>query len=399
MLPFTEKYKPRYDEIACSQESKSALKAFIVDFSKQKKKAALLYGPSGCGKTSSVYALASQLNYEVIELNASDFRNKQEIHEIIGKASQQQSLFSKGKIILIDELEGISGEIDRGGIPEVIRLIEVTSWPIVLVANDAWQDKLRPLRSRVLLIEFKKADKTTVAKTLAKIAAKEKISASPEVLEAIAIINNCDVRASINDLQMLAALKKPITKLDVASLHVREKDESIFKALQNVLKTRASINVFDNVQNMDQDDFFLWLDENIPREYKRQELTEAYEVLSKADIFRGRIKRWQYWRFLYYIMALLTVGVSHAKKEEKNGFTSYKPPSRILKIWLAKQKQAEKLAIAEKLAKVTHCSKKTAKQEIDYLRLAFNTQSKIEVFANELKLEEKEVEWLKARCR
>lgn len=397
MLPFTEKYKPLYDEIACSQEAKSLFKAFILEFQKQKKKTALLYGPSGCGKTSSVYALASQIGYEVIELNASDFRNKAEIHKIIGKASQQQSLFSKGKIILIDELEGISGEKDKGGILEVVRLIELTQWPIVLVANDPWQDKLRPLRSKAILIEFKKADKTAVAKVLAKIAAKEKISAPLDVLESIALVNNCDVRASINDLQMLAALKKPITKLDVASLHVREKDESVFRALQTVLKTRASIEVFDNVQNMDQDDFFLWLDENIPREYYGQELARAYDALSKADVFRGRIKRWQYWRFLYYIMALLSCGVSNAKKETKNGFTSYKPPSRILKIWLAKQKQLEKLSIAEKLAKVTHSSKKIAKREINYLKFAFNSEQKCQEIAKELKLEEKEIEWLKAR--
>jgi len=148
---------------------------------------------------------------------------------------------------------------------------------------------------------------------------------------------------------------------------------------------------------MDQDDFFLWLDENIPREYQGQELVKAYDALSIADVFRGRIRRWQHWRFLVYIMALLTVGVSNAKKESRNGFTSYKPPSRILKIWLAKQKQSEKLAIAEKLAKATHCSKKAAKKEMDYLKPAFNTKAKIEALAHELKLEEKEIEWLKAK--
>lgn len=394
MLPFTEKYKPKFDEIACSQESKSLLKKFILEFNKQKKKAALLFGPSGCGKTSSVYALASQLGFEVIELNASDFRNKYQIQEIIGKASQQQSLFSKGKIILIDELEGISSDEDRGGISEVVKLIEITHWPIVLIANDVWQEKLRPLRSKVLLIEFKKADKKTVAKALAKIAIKEKIKITFDALEAIAAINDCDVRASINDLQTLAALKKPINKTDVSTLHIREKDESIFKALQTILKTKTSINAFDNVQNLDQDDFFLWLDENIPKEYSGSELVKAYEALSKADVFRGRIRRWQHWRFLFYIMALLTAGVSNAKEQIKQGFTSYRPPSRILKIWQAKQKQLKKITIAEKLAKATHTSKKIAKQELDYLKLAFSDREKIQALSQELKLEPEETEWL-----
>ncbi|MEM4152737.1 MAG: replication factor C large subunit [Candidatus Pacearchaeota archaeon] len=395
MLPFTEKYKPKFDEIACSRESKSELKKFILEFRKQKKKAALIFGPSGCGKTSAVYSLASQLGYEVIELNSSDFRNKQKIHEIISKASQQCSLFSKGKIIMIDELEGISEDKDKGGIQEVINLIESSSWPIILIANDVWQEKLRPLRSKAVLIEFKKCDKTVVAKVLAKIAAKEKIQAPIDVLESIAIINDCDVRASINDLQMLAALKKPLTKLDVASLHVREKDETIFKALQTIFKYKATRNAFDNVQNMDQDDFFLWLDENIPREYKGEELAKAYDLLSKADVFRGRIRKWQYWRFSIYINDLLTYGISSIKKESNNKFTSYKPPSRILKIWLAKQKQLKKISISEKLAKVTHSSNKVAKQELDYLKISLNTEEKIMSFSKELKLDLEEIEWLK----
>lgn len=399
MLPWTEKYKPKFDEIACSQESKSKLKAFIANFGKQKK-AVLLYGPSGCGKTAAVYALASQLGYEVIELNASDLRNKQEIEKIVGKASRQQSLFARGKIILIDELEGIS-PVDRGSIQEIIRLIEKTSWPIVLIANDPWQEKLRPLHSKVVLIEFKKAEPEVVARILAKIAEKEKINIPFELCKLIALANECDVRASINDLQLLGAIKKPITKQDLALLHGRKKDKNIFEALRAILKTKLPVkssNVFDAVQNMDENDFLLWLDENIPREYNKDELVRAYETLSKADIFRGRIRRWQHWRFLFYVMLLITAGISNAKNNPKEGFTSYKPPSRILKIWLAKQKLAEKMSIVEKLAKATHCSKKVASKEFEYLKFAFDSKQKIQEIAKELNLEEKEIEWLKKNC-
>jgi len=34
---------------------------------------------------------------------------------------------------------------------------------------------------------------------------------------------------------------------------------------------------------------------------------------------------------------------------------------------------------------------------MDYLKPAFNTKAKIEALAHELKLEEKEIEWLKAK--
>ena len=36
----------------------------------------------GCGKTTTAHALAKELNLEIIEVNASDARNKDQIEEI-----------------------------------------------------------------------------------------------------------------------------------------------------------------------------------------------------------------------------------------------------------------------------------------------------------------------------
>ena len=74
----------------------------------------VLTGSSGIGKTISVYAIANELNYEVVESNSSDIRNKEGIEKVIGIASKQRSLFHKGKIILIDEIEVLTVRYDRG---------------------------------------------------------------------------------------------------------------------------------------------------------------------------------------------------------------------------------------------------------------------------------------------
>ena len=125
MLPYTIKYQPKNSqEIIGQDEAVKTLKDFITNYKTQKKKAILLYGPSGTGKTSSTYAVAKELNLKLIEINASDTRNKEQIENKVGGASKQMSLFSKGKIILIDEVDGLSGMKDRGGIPTIIKLIQ-----------------------------------------------------------------------------------------------------------------------------------------------------------------------------------------------------------------------------------------------------------------------------------
>ena len=43
----------------------------------------LLYGPSGGGKTISVCALAKELGYELVEINASDSRNAVQIYSLV----------------------------------------------------------------------------------------------------------------------------------------------------------------------------------------------------------------------------------------------------------------------------------------------------------------------------
>jgi replication factor C large subunit len=394
-MTWQEKYRPKsLKEFIGQEEVKKKILDFIKNFDKERKKAVLLYGSPGCGKTSLVHAIAKELNLEIVELNASDFRNKEQIQLIVGNALKQQSLFSKGKIILIDELEGISGHEDRGGIQELLRLIETTSYPIIMTCIDPWHEKLRKIKSSSLNIEMNPLSVGDLIKILYKISQKENIEIEPSLLKEIALKTKQDARACINDLQVLSANKKIILKEDVEAMDYREKDIKIFDALQKVFKTRNSRGAFDLTQH-DIDEIILWIDENLPLEYKGNELEKAYEMLSLADLYKGRIIRRQHWRFLAYIYDFVTQGISISKKTDKISLIKYKMPSRILKIWMIKQKQAQRQAIIEKLAKKIHVSKKRANEEFDFLKLSLQTPEQINNFSKELKLEEKEVEWLK----
>jgi replication factor C large subunit len=372
---WTEKYRAiSLKDFRGMEETISRLKRFIANFP-HGKHAALLYGASGTGKTALVYALAHDLQLEVIELNASDLRNREQIENVLNPASSQASLFAKSKIILIDEIDGISAK-DRGGIESVIELINTTNYPIFITTNDAWQKKLNPLRQKTELIEVKEIDYKSIEEILKEICRKEKIRIDVDSVKSIAIKCKGDVRAAINDLQSVALLGE----IDASCIHEREKEESIFHAMQKVFKAAKVspelLGAFDSV-NMPIDEIFLWIDENLPYEFQGAELAGAYDALSIADVFRGRIIRQQHWRFLVYENALITAGISASKKQTKIGFTQYKKPGRILKMWLAKQRNAMKKTIAEKIATATHASSKRVLKDFYFYRTMLKKDSKI----------------------
>ena len=396
--PFVRKYMPsKISEVIGQEEKIKLVENFVKFFETQKKKAILIHGLAGCGKTCCVYALASELGLEVIELNASDLRNKEQINSIVGAASKQQSLFFKGKIILIDELDGIAGRKDYGGIPALIKLIENSAFPIIITANNPFENKFSSLRRKCELLQFDELSIEDVYKILENICLKENIKFDESALKGIARRNKGDARSAINDLQTLIRDNK-LSKESLDELGDRDRIESMKNALTRIFKTTdASVakDAFQNI-NEDLDSCIFWLDENIPLEYTDPAaLAGAYDWLSKADVYRRRIRRWQHWRFLVYINDLITAGVAVSKKEKNKKFVPYKQTGRILKMWWAKQKSMKKKAIAEKIAVKTHTSINRVVKDFEYFKQMFKNKEVGDKLAEELDLDKDEITWLR----
>src|SRR3989344_5536228 len=350
------KYKPKsLKEIIGQDNAISKLKKAINE-----KKAIFIYGVPGIGKSSSVHALSKDLDYEILEINASNYRNKDQINEIVGSSARQNSLFSKGKIILIDEIDGLNRD-DRGAIQEIINVIKDSGHPIVIVGNDIWDSKFRELRKECELIQFDKLNPLDVLKILRNILSKEKKEIDEIHLRKIAVSSRGDARSAINDLELLMLSNDEISE--------RDKKETILNALKVIFKTKNQNEILKTISLLDEDldEVFLWLEENIPYEYRNEVLRDAYDYLSKADVFRGRIRRWQYWRYLVYENALMNLGVAFSKERIDNKFVSYKRSSRILKIWINNRKESRKKEMSEKLSKELHMSKNKFMKEFSYM--------------------------------
>jgi len=387
-IPWVEKYRAEsFEDIKGQEFAIDKVKLFLRNF--PRKKALILYGAPGTGKTSLAYAIASELDAEILELNASDLRDKKKVSEIIGEASLQKSLFHKTKIILVDEVDGISAK-DKGGLAELLGIIEKTNFPVIITANDIWDKKFSLLRQKCELVELKSVDYKVILEILKKICEKENLSIKEDVLVSISIRARGDVRAAINDLQVLSQMEIPEVVKEIGE---RDKEEAIFSVLQYIFKTSKidtkMIHIFDEI-NMPIDEIFLWIEENIPLEYKGEELAKAFDALSRADVFRGRIQRQQYWRFMVYEYFFMGAGVASVKKYNRTGWTNYKRPTRILKIWLQNQRAKKKLSICQKYAKHCHISTKQAMKDFLLLKIILKNPK----IRAELKLSDDEIEYL-----
>ncbi len=361
-LPFIEKYRPKnFTEIVGQDAAVEAIRQFFREY--PKKKALLLHGPAGTGKTTLAWAIAREFDHDVFELNASDLRNRLKLDEILKPASMQQSLFKKGKILLMDEIDGVTGS-DRGGVAELIRIIQKSGHPVIMTGNDIWQSKFSALRAKCKLVEVKSLTTTGVLEILKQVCNKEEKQENENFLKQIALKSQGDVRAALNDLQSYIADNTQLINFE----EKREREESIFNILKLLFQERQDFrNLFDSTK-LSLDEILLWIEENIPREYKDEALARAYISLAEADKFRGRIYRQQHWRFLLYQTIFQSAGIAYAKDTPQKKFTKYERPKRILKIWLHNQKTAKKKTIAQKYAKHVHCSTKRAMRDFPMIQ-------------------------------
>jgi replication factor C large subunit len=353
----------------------------------------VFYGMPGVGKTALAYLVAKEMNWQIFEMNASDLRNKDTMERIAGAATNNSSLFGTKRLILIDEIDSMQSR-DRGGAATIFSLAKASCNPIIFTANNIYKDKkLLPLRSIATLKEFKKINYLSIAKRLREICDKEEITFDPDAIKELAKNSGGDYRSALLDLQSLG---KNITMDLVSGLMPRQRKEKIFPIMTKIFKGKTAWEIKETVDKSEvsPDLLMRWIEENIPRQYDGEDCAAAFDRLSKADIFQGRIYRRQHYGFLKYVFYLATVGVGFSKTKEYHGWKPFQFPTLLSKLSASTSKRALRKSVAGKVGQKTHCSIRQGMKDLPYLQTLMENKEMAPKLTYYYDFEDKELAFL-----
>jgi replication factor C large subunit len=362
-MDWAEKYRPAH--LADIVGNTTAVRQ-MADWAKtwtRKERPLLLYGKPGIGKTSSALALANDMGWEVIELNASDQRTAVVIERIAGTGSTTASLTGAShKLIVLDEADNLQGTADRGGAKAIVDCINHAQQPMILIANDIYG--LSPeIRSRCEPVQFKAVQARSIVPRLKYLCSSEKVNCSDTALRVIAESAEGDIRSAVN---MLYASAIGRTTLNDDGIHTSQKDErvSIFTLIMTLFGRtsdeelmRLSREVDDTPETIEQ-----WVEGSVHLIPDIAGTALAYRYLSRADEYLGYTYRRQYHTLWRYATAIMLLGVADAAGG-KGIHTRIMPPERWQKISTAKKQKSIRISTLNKVAGMMHVPQNTLREQ------------------------------------
>ena len=181
----------------------------------------LLVGPPGVGKTSFVHALCREFDIDLIELNASDTRNKNMLAQILNPIFSNASLTGKDFLLFLDELDGISNREDSGGLDFLIDLFSEPSIRVIMAANKS-TESIKKISKVSKTINFSPIPPRLAMLYLDKVL--KNLNSPMDTKDRTTVVRNSfgDIRSLINSAQVMIAgyssVKNSTAEIEVDSM-------------------------------------------------------------------------------------------------------------------------------------------------------------------------------------
>lgn len=166
----------------------------------------ILYGPAGCGKTSIAEIIASKFPLSSFSFNAS-CDTKDKLKEIANAAKYYQNT-----ICIIDEIHRLKKDVQDFLLP----FLESGALTLIGLTTENPYRAINPaIRSRCHIYRMNEIKKEDIIKLLQKTIVEENLHPlTNDILEYIAVASSCEVRTSLNMLEITNMLDEADLNLE-----------------------------------------------------------------------------------------------------------------------------------------------------------------------------------------
>jgi replication factor C large subunit len=358
---WSEVYRPaKIQDMVGNEEARIIVAKWLLKWI-DGSKPLLLIGPPGVGKTTIIKALASQYNYDLIEMNASDTRNKAALTETILPILRNRSLVAEKTLLFLDEIDGISGRQDAGGMESLLTLIKEPTVPIVMASNSK-DTKLKALAKLCKVVEFDNVHPSLLLLYLDQILELKGIGM--QFKDKIDIIKSAkgDIRSLLNIVQAkisgYGAIRDSSSVIDVSQVipdfFTSPTLEGAKQILMRVDGGYSDPHFGQSAEERRKDILYAFFSSIITSDIEPRKTAEALNVLSKCDVIVGRVYKDRHWSLLKYIDDILSYGLLSTLAGQKVKYNQYSLPWPISAPIIARRLSLREILV--NLAHRTHTS-------------------------------------------